>query len=58
MELPNISSFKVEMKSKIKVNVNDKKRCIHYYGLSISSVKVSFPNWLTNRLIYWNYSKK
>ncbi len=49
---PDISSFKVENeKNTIKVNVNDKKRCLHYYGLSISSVKVSnSPTWLTNKL--------
>ena len=49
---PDISSFKVENeKNTIKVNVNDKKRCLHYYGLSISNVKVSnSPTWLTNKL--------
>ena len=52
MELPNISTFNVEnKKNTIKVDVIDKKRCIHYYGLSISNVKVSTsPNWLTNKL--------
>ena len=49
---PNISTFNVEnKKNTIKVDVIDKKRCIHYYGLSISNVKVSTsPNWLTNKL--------
>lgn len=49
---PDISSFKIENeKNTIKVNVNDKKRCLHYYGLSISNVKVSnSPTWLTNKL--------
>ena len=49
---PNISTFNVEnKKNTIKVDVIDKKRCLHYYGLSISNVKVSTsPNWLTNKL--------
>ncbi len=49
---PNIDSFKVDNQSlTLAVEVEDKKACPRYSGITVSNIKVAeSPDWLKNRL--------